>query len=148
MQTTTVKDRMTPDPLTASPDMSLPDALQIMKENKIRRLLVCEDGKLIGIVTAGDLRGAQPSQATSLSIFELHYLVGRITLCQIMTRHPVSVTPTTTIQEAANIMLQQKIAGLPVMEHDCLVGIITESDIFRMVVKNWQEDSEPALQPA
>src|ERR1700736_4250460 len=114
MRTTMVRDWMTSELITAVPDMSLPDALQIMKEHKIRRLLVCEDGKLIGIVTRGDLRGAQPSQATSLSIFELHYLVGRITLSQIMTRHPVSVSPTTTIQDAANIMLQHKIAGLPV----------------------------------
>jgi acetoin utilization protein AcuB len=148
MKTTLVKDWMTAEPLIASPYMTLPDALQLMKEQNIRRLPVCDKGKLIGIVTRGDLRGAQPSEATSLSIFELRYLVGRITLDQIMTRHPVSVTPTTTIEEAANIMLQRKISGLPVMDHGRLVGIITESDIFRMVVKTWQEEDKPVLQPA
>jgi CBS domain-containing protein len=148
MKTTFVKDWMTSDPIVAAPELSLPDALQLMRVRNIRRLPVCEMGKLIGIVTRGDLRGAQPSEATSLSIFELHYLIGRITLAQIMTRHPVCVPPTATIQDAANIMLQRKIAGLPVMEHDRLVGIITESDIFRMVVKTWQEADKPVLQPA
>jgi acetoin utilization protein AcuB len=148
MNTTRVKDMMKSNPVVAPPEMTLPDALQLMKERSIRRLLVCEKGELIGIVTRGDLRGAQPSEATSLSIFELHYLVGRITLGQIMTRNPVRVTPTTTVQEAASIMLQRKISGLPVVEQDRLVGIITESDIFRLVVKTWREETEPALQPA
>ena len=147
MKPTVVREWMTLDPIFASPEMSLPEALQLMKERAIRRLPVCEQGKLVGIVTRGDLRGAQPSDATSLSIFELHYLIGRITLGQIMTHHPVCVTPATSIQEAANIMLQRKISGLPVMEHDRLVGIITESDIFRMVVKTWQEHDSLALQP-
>jgi len=139
MRTTLVQDWMTAEPVTAPPDMTLPEALQLMAARKIRRLAVVEKGKLIGIVTRGDLRGAQPSPATSLSIFELHYLVARITLSQIMTRHPVCVTPTTTIQDAASLMLERKISGLPVIEHDRLVGIITESDIFRLVVKTWQQ---------
>jgi CBS domain-containing protein len=128
--------------------MTLPDALQLMKERGIRRLLIVEDGKLIGIVTRGDLRGAQPSEATSLSIFELHYLVGRITLRSIMTPHPISVTAATTIQAAADIMLQKKISGLPVLDGQRLVGIITESDIFRMVVKTWREQDKLMPQPA
>ena len=148
MKMTRVKDWMTPNPVIAPSDMTLPDALQLMKQRHIRRLPVCDKGKLIGIVTLGDLRGAQPSEATSLSIFELHYLVGRITLGQIMTRHPLWVTPNTTIQGAASIMLQRKISGLPVMDHDRLVGIITESDIFRMVAKTWQEEAEPERQTA
>jgi acetoin utilization protein AcuB len=139
MRTTLVNDWMTPDPIVASPELTLPDALQLMKVHGIRRLPICAKGKLIGIVTRGDLRGAQPSEATSSSIFELHYLVGRITLDQIMTRQPVCVTPATTLQDAANIMLKHKISGLPVMDHDRLVGIITESDIFRMVVEIWEQ---------
>ena len=148
MRATMVKEWMTAQPVTAGPEMTLPDALHLMKERGIRRLPICEKGKLIGIATHGDLRGAQPSQATSLSIFELHYLVGRICLREIMTAHPVTVTPTTSIQEAADIMLQKKISGLPVMEHNQLVGIITESDIFRMVVKTWREQDQLMPQPA
>jgi acetoin utilization protein AcuB len=148
MRTTLVKDWMTPGVITANPEMTLPEALELMRVRKVRRLPVCEKGKLVGIVTRGDLRGAQPSEATSLSIFELHYLVGRITLSQIMTRHPLAVTPTTTIQDAANSMLEHKISGLPVMQANRLVGIITESDIFRLVVKTWQEQDKLLPQPA
>ncbi len=148
MRATMVKEWMTSQPVTAEPDMSLPDALLLMKARGIRRLPVCEKGKLIGIVTRGDLRGAQPSEATSLSIFELHYLVGRILLREIMTANPVCVTPATSIQQAADIMLQKKISGLPVMQHNQLVGILTESDIFRMVVKTWREQDALMPQPA
>ncbi len=144
MKTEIVKNWMTPNPITAPPDMSLPEALQVMKQHNIRRLPVMEQGKLAGIVTRGDLRGAQPSEATSLSIFELHYLVGRITLDQIMTRNPITVTATTTIREAAQLMLQHKVAGLPVLDetHEQVIGIITESDIFRMVVGTWEREAE------
>ena len=144
MKTELVKYWMTPNPVTAPPDMSLPDALQVMKQHNIRRLPVMERGKLVGIVTRGDLRGAQPSEATSLSIFELHYLVGRITLDQIMTSDLITVSASTTIREAAQLMLQHKVAGLPVLDeaHEQLIGIITESDIFRMVVGTWEREAE------
>jgi CBS domain-containing protein len=144
MHTWLVRDWMTADPITAPPTMTLPDALKLMHERGIRRLPILEHGRLVGIVTRGDLRGAQPSQATSLSVFELHYLVGRITLDQIMTRNPVTVPDTATIPEAARLMLQHKIAGLPVLRGDRLVGIITESDIFRLVVRTWDEEPVPA----
>jgi CBS domain-containing protein len=143
MQTWQVRDWMTPDPITAPPSLSLPEALQLMAKYKIRRLPIVDKDKLVGIVTRGDLRGAQPSQATSLSIFELHYLVGRITLEQIMTRGPLTVSDTATIQEAARIMLERKISGLPVVRDGRLVGIITESDIFRLVVRTWAQAPEP-----
>jgi len=141
MNTVLVKDWMTPNPITAPPELTLPEALQLMKKHNIRRLPVVDGSRLVGIVTRGDLRGAQPSEATSLSIFELHYLVGRITLKQIMTPSPLTVPLTATIQDAARLMLQRKVAGLPVMDDDRLVGIITESDIFRLVVSMWERES-------
>lgn len=141
MPTWHVRDWMTPNPITAPPSMALPDALKLMAEHAIRRLPVVERGKLVGMVTRGDLRGAQPSQATSLSVFELHYLVARITLDEIMTRDPLTVADSATIQEAARLMLEHKISGLPVLKQGHLVGIITESDIFRLVVGTW--DSKP-----
>lgn len=143
MQKSKIRDWMTAEPITASPTMTLPEALQVMARHNIRRLPVVEKGKLVGIVTRGDLRGAQPSRATSLSIFELHYLVGRITLDQIMTRDPLTVEDDTTVQDAARLMLQRKISGLPVVHQGKLVGIITESDIFRLVVRTWEESPEP-----
>jgi CBS domain-containing protein len=143
MKTELVKDWMTPNPICASPNTSLPEAHQMMKDRNIRRLpVVDEEGKLVGIVTRGDIRGAAPSEATSLSVFELHYLVGRITLDRIMTRNPITVAVNTTLGEAANLMLKHKISGLPVVEHSRVVGIITESDIFRLVVRDWERQEQ------
>jgi acetoin utilization protein AcuB len=146
MQSLLVRDWMTPNPVTATPETTLPDALQLMKQHNIRRLPIVEGRRLVGIVTRGDLRGAQPSEATSLSIFELHYLVGRITLEKIMTPNPLTVPPTATIPEAARLMLQRKVAGLPVVEDGQLVGIITESDIFRLVVGMWDRETAPPME--
>ncbi len=146
MRATLVREWMTPSPVIAAPITTLPDALKLMAQHRIRRLPVCDNGKLLGIVTRGDLRGAQPSEATSLSIFELNYLVGRITLDHIMTCNPITVTPDTTIGEAARLMLQRKISGLPVMEGGRLVGIITESDIFRLVLRIWQQEDTGVLE--
>ncbi|HKZ69022.1 MAG TPA: CBS domain-containing protein [Anaerolineales bacterium] len=147
MRSELVKDWMTPDPVCATTHTSLPDALQMMQERRIRRLPVVDHDKLMGIVTRGDLRGAQPSEATSLSIYEVNYLLGRLTLDRIMSKNIVTVTPGTTIGDAARLMLKHKIAGLPVVEGGRIVGILTESDVFRMVVTMWeQEDKTPATQ--
>lgn len=145
MKSQLVKDWMTPEPICATTHTTLPDALQMMKERRIRRLPVVEHDKLVGMVTRGDLRGAQPSEATSLSIYEVNYLLGRLTLDRIMSKNIVTVTPSTTIGDAARLMLKHKIAGLPVVEDGRVVGILTESDIFRMIVTMWdEEDRKPA----
>lgn len=131
-----VRDWMTPNPITISPKTTLPEAHQIMKEKRIRRLpVVDEEGRLVGIVTLGDIREASPSDATSLSIFELNYLLARLTVDKIMSRKVITVTPDTPIYEAARLMLEHKIGGLPVVVDSRVVGIITESDIFKMVVR-------------
>lgn len=146
MKTELVKDWMTSKPVIASPDMVLPEAHKLMKDRRIRRLPVVDaKGKLLGIVTRGDIRGAEPSEATSLSIFEINYLLAKLTLERIMTKNPVTVSPDTSIGEAARVMLQKKIAGLPVIENDKVVGIITESDIFRMLVGTWEKDGEKVM---
>ena len=107
-----------------------------MKQRRIRRLPVVDrNGRLVGIVTRGDVREASPSNATSLSIYEIHYLLSQLAVEAIMTRNPRTVTPDTTIKEAARLMLDHKISGLPVVEGDQLVGIITESDIFRGLIE-------------
>lgn len=129
-----VRDWMTSDPITITGQTVLPEAHRLMKEHGIRRLPVVENGKLVGIVTLGDIREAEPSDATSLSIFELHYLLAKLPVSQFMTRDPITVTPLTPIGRAAQIMLENKIGGLPVVDRGKLVGIITESDIFRMLI--------------
>ncbi len=138
-----VRDWMTPNPITVPSDTSLPDAHKIMTDHKIRRLPVVDKGALVGIITLGDVRGAEASDATSLSIFELHYLLAKLPVRQIMRRPVLTVGPDATIGEAADLMLRNKIAGLPVVENGRVIGILTESDIFRIVVESWQ--AEPAV---
>ncbi len=136
MPSNLIRDWMTPNPVTIGPKTTVPEAHKIMKERDFRRLpVVDEHGRLIGIVTLGDLREAGPSSATSLSIFELNYLLAQLTVDKIMTREVVTVSPDATIRDAANLMLKHEIGALPVMEDDKLVGIITESDIFRIIVQ-------------
>ncbi|MCW5882571.1 MAG: CBS domain-containing protein [Anaerolineae bacterium] len=131
-----VRDWMTPDPIVIQASKPLPEAHQLMKQRRIRRLPVVDrNGRLVGIVTRGDVREASPSNATSLSIYEIHYLLSQLAIEAIMTRNPRTVTPDTLIKEAARQMLDHKISGLPVVEGDKLVGIITESDIFRGLIE-------------
>ena len=130
-----VKDWMSPEPVIIAPNQSLPEAHALMKESQVRRLPVVDAGKLVGIISLSDVLEAEPSNANSLSIFELNYLLARLSVAEIMTKHPISVGPMTPLAEAAQIMLQKKIGGLPVVDNNMLVGIITESDIFRALVR-------------
>lgn len=133
-----VRDWMTPRVVTVTPDTTLSEAARLMETKMIRRLPVMEDGRLVGIVTYGDIREAQPSAATSLSIWELNYLLAKLRIAEIMTRDVITVSQNATIGEAAKLMLDHQISGLPVVDHNGdLVGIITESDIFRLVVRDW-----------
>jgi acetoin utilization protein AcuB len=140
-----VRDWMTPDPITIGPETTLPQAHRLMMEHSIRRLPVVKEGRLVGMVTLGDLRGAEPSGATSLSIWEANYLLSQLRVEEIMTPRPYTVSEDATLGEAAQMMLAHKISGLPVVdEGGDIVGIITESDIFRMVVQDWLRQAEPA----
>jgi CBS domain-containing protein len=131
-----VQEWMTSTPVTITADVTLPDAHALMKQYAIRRLpVVDESNKLIGIISMSDVLEAQPSDATTLSIYELNYLIAKLTVAKIMTKAVITVSPGTTIAQAARIMRDKKIGGLPVVDKNQLVGIITESDIFRMVVE-------------
>ena len=126
---------MTSEVISVSPKASLIDVKRLMSSNHIRRLPVVDKGKLVGIVTLGDVREASPSDATSLSVYELNFLLARLTVDQFMTRSVITVTPYTEIYATAELMLEHKIGGLPVVSNGKLVGIVTESDIFRVLVK-------------
>lgn len=130
-----VKDRMTLNPVTAQPDTTHKQATELMREHNVHHLPIVEkNGKLIGIVVDEDLLSAQPSPATTLSIYEIHSLLSKLQLKQIM-QHPVrTVMPDCPLEEAARIMLNEGIGCLPVMENDQLVGIITDTDIFQTFV--------------
>lgn len=137
MENALVKEWMTSPVITIGPRDSISVAHQIMKEHGIRRLPVMEDDRLAGIVTIGDIREASPSDATTLSIWELNYLWAQLTVDKVMTRKLFYTNPDATVIEAAQIMLEQKISGLPVVNREgLLVGMLTESDIFRMLVKS------------
>ncbi len=138
-----VRDWMSRNVMTVTPETTLPEADKLMVSKTIRRLPVLENGRLVGIVTYGDIREARPSAATSLSIWELNYLVTRLRVGEMMTRDPITVSQDATIGEAAQLMLRHMIGGLPVIDNrGALVGIITESDIFRMVVRDWMESAK------
>jgi CBS domain-containing protein len=137
-----VKDWMTRKVITVDPRTALPDAHKLMRTNSIRRLPVVERGKLVGIVTRSDIREASPSEATTLSVWEMHYQLSKLTIGSIMTTDPYTVSPDTTIKDAAKLMYAHKIGGLPVLnEAGELQGIITESDIFRILIA-WFDEQE------
>jgi len=123
-----VGDLMTPNPTTVTPAMSVLDASELMRKERIRHLLVTEHEKLVGIITDRDIRLNLPSQATSLSVWEVNYLLGRLTVGEVMTRGVITVDPERPAAEAAQIILDHKIGALPVLEGSQVVGILTESD--------------------
>ena len=131
-----VRERMSTKPVTITADVPITEALRIMRQNQVRRLPVLDEaGKLIGIVSEKDLLYASPSPATSLSIYEMHYMLSRLQVTELMTADPVTVTPDTLLEEAALIMADSKIGGLPVVKDGNLVGIITETDIFKVFLE-------------
>jgi len=127
-----IKSRMSTYPLTIGPDESLSDAHSYMLEQKVRHLPVVKpDEKMLGLITEDDLLKAEPSSATALSVWEIHHLLMEVKVKAVMVKDVITTTEDTPIEEAAHLMLDNKIGCLPVMRDDKLVGIITESDIFR-----------------
>jgi acetoin utilization protein AcuB len=127
---------MTPKPFTLKPTESISRAIDLMKEKKVRRVPIVSDaGKIVGIVSDRDLKDVSPSRATTLDIWELHYVLDKLKLKDVMTKNPWTVAPEMPIERAAALMLEKKVEGLPVVdEKGALVGILTEGDIFRALV--------------
>lgn len=131
-----VGERMTRRVVTVQVDVPVQDALKRMHQEHIRRLPVLDSrGRLVGIVTESDLQNASPSEATTLSIWEINYLLSKITVERVMTKNIITVTEETTLEEAARIMADNKIGALPVVNGDDLVGIITETDLFKIFLE-------------
>jgi acetoin utilization protein AcuB len=127
-----VKDRMSKHPLTISQDLSLSETHRYMQEQKVRHLpVVDKSGDLVGLVTEDDLLRAEPSSATSLSVWEIHALLDKVKVKSVMVQDLITTTEDMPIEEAAQLMLDHTIGCLPVLRDDKLVGIITESDVFR-----------------
>ncbi len=131
-----VKDCMTPNPVTVTEETSLHDALRLLRERKIRRLPVLDKaGKLVGMVSEKDLLYASPSPATTLSVFEVNYLIAQIKVRQLMSEKLITIDDDCPLEEAARIMADNRISGLPVMHGGKLVGIITETDLFKVFLE-------------
>lgn len=131
-----VRDIMTISCITAPATTPVLEARQLMLEKRIRHLLVTDGPKLLGIVTDRDIRLNLPSPATSLSVWEINYLLARMTLSAVMTKSVITVESAREATEAAQLMLDHKIGALPVVDRGHLVGIITETDLLRAFVKS------------
>ena len=130
-----VENWMNPNVITVDADDSMLDATKLLKEHNIRHLPVLEKGKLVGVITDRDLKRASPSDATSLEAHELLYLIANIKVREIMTKNPITVPYNYTIEEAAEILLQAKISGMPVVDKDGdVIGTITQTDLFKVLI--------------
>jgi acetoin utilization protein AcuB len=127
---------MTVDVVTVEADTPIMEARDLMKQRNVRRLPVMKGNALAGIVTQGDIQEAGPSDATSLSIWELNYLLARTKVADIMTRETdlITVSPDDPVEQVALLMRERKVSGLPVLDGDKLIGVITESDIFAVLL--------------
>ncbi|MDY0244324.1 MAG: CBS domain-containing protein [Sphaerochaeta sp.] len=131
-----IERRMTRNPVTATPDMSIAEASTLMKQEKVHRLPVLDKEKrLVGIITEKDILYATPSPATSLSIHEMAYLLSKLTVKKLMSKNVVSITKDTTVEEAARMMVDQDLSSLPVLEGQQLIGIVTKSDMFKILLE-------------
>jgi acetoin utilization protein AcuB len=130
-----IRDCMKTDVIRVDVNTPIMAALETMKHNNIKRLPVTRNGKFVGLVTRAMIRDASPSEATSLSVYELNYLISKMTVGDIMVGKPMTVSPDMPVEEAIWLGKKHGIGAFPVLENGELVGIITESDISGMVIK-------------
>ncbi len=131
-----IERRMTKNPVTIGPDANVVEASELMKKEKVHRLPVLDkDKKLVGVISEKDILYATPSPASSLSIHEMAYLLSKLTVRKLMSKDPVTITKDTTVEEAARLMVDQDLSCLPVVEGDRLVGIVSKSDMFKILLE-------------
>jgi acetoin utilization protein AcuB len=130
-----VGERMSHPVIAVSPEIPIHDVLVMFKKEHIRRAPVMKDDKLVGIVSESDLLNASPSPVTSLSVWEMNYLISKVTVKQVMSKKVKTIDIDTPIEEAARIMADSKIGGMPVVRSGKVVGIITETDLFKIFLE-------------
>mgnify|MGYP000953114578 FL=1 len=126
-----VKDFMTRKVVYISPDTTIAHAADIMRDQKLHRLPVIENDKLVGLVTEGTIAEASPSKATSLSIYEMNYLLNKTKVKDVMIHDVVTISQYASLEDATYLMLKNKIGILPVVDNEQVYGIITDRDIFK-----------------
>ena len=135
----TVRQWMSRPAISAPATMVLPEARRLLRQHRIRRIPVVDaEDRLIGIVTEGDINRVSESHVTDVRDYNLYHRVSDLPIGDIMTRDPVTVTPDMPIIEVAQRLLEHRIGGVPVVEYGHVVGVITESDLFRLIVTNYQ----------
>ena len=130
-----VGERMSRPVISVTPDAPINDVLAMFRKERIRRAPVMENGKLVGIVSERDLLYATPSSVTTLSVWEMHYLISKVAVKDVMAKNVITVDQDTPIEEAARIMADKKIGGVPVVSGANVVGIITETDLFKILLE-------------
>jgi len=130
-----VGERMSRPVISVSPEDPINEVLAMFRNEHIRRAPVMKGGKLVGIVSDRDLLNASPSSATTLSVWELNYLISKVKIKDVMTKKVITVNADVPIEEAARIMADKKIGGLPVVSSDKVVGMITETDLFKILLE-------------
>lgn len=130
-----VSDFMSTELITVSPETPIFDAIDLMKKHDIHRLPVLEQGKLVGLITEGIIQEAMPSKATSLSVYEVNYLLNKTTVRDVMIKKVETIAPDALLEDAISIMLSNNIGVLPVIDGEELKGIITNNDIFDAFLK-------------
>ena len=130
-----VKDFMTRKVVYISPDTTIAHAADMMREQKLHRLPVIENDQLVGLVTEGTIAEASPSKATSLSIYEMNYLLNKTKVGDVMIRDVVTISQFASLEDATYLMLKNKIGILPVVDNEQLYGVITDRDIFKALLE-------------
>ncbi len=130
-----VKDFMSASPITINADTPILEALNIMRKRKVHQLPVMDHGKLVGLVTERELLKVSPSPATTLSVFEMNYLLSKMTVREVLVKDPITVEPSCTIEEAALQMRQHHVRSLLVVDGEKLQGIITQTDVFDALIR-------------
>ncbi|MGD8114904.1 MAG: CBS domain-containing protein, partial [Sphaerochaetaceae bacterium] len=131
-----IERRMTRNPVTATPEMSVAEASALMKREKVHRLPVLDkEHHLVGIISEKDILYASPSPVSTLSIHEMAYLLSQLTVKKLMTHDVITIGKDTTVEEAARLMVDQDLSSLPVVENDKLIGIVSKSDLFKILLE-------------
>ncbi|MCA2000473.1 MAG: CBS and ACT domain-containing protein [Chloroflexi bacterium] len=130
-----VDQRMSHKVISVPPEMPVPEALAVLKKNHIRRAPVMKDGKMLGIISESDLLNASPSPVSTLSVWEMNFLMSKVPVKQVMTKKVITVEIGTPIEEAARIMVEAKIGGMPVTRDGKVIGMITETDLFKVFME-------------
>ncbi len=146
MEKTCVRDIMTSPAIVAPPDMTVQAAVALMKQHRIRHLPVIESGRLVGIISRGDLREASAAAAINADSYELSFMLSRVKVAQLMTRKVYTITADALIVHAVELMNEYRIAALPVVDRSSsVIGVVTESDLLRLLARKLRESEE---QPA